>query len=134
MTALRGGCCGGPGDSPRIQCHVNKRKTNQRDRAKGFQRFPPFPLDLAGSPRPPARRCRGGAVHGRAAELPSAPIFGIAEPLALFSRRRGGREEARAKDSKVTSAVLVSHFLLCKVRRAGSMFPLVLKNTPEKCQ
>lgn len=63
---------------------------------------------------------------------PCSLIFGIAELSALFSRRRGGWEEARGKDSKVTSAVLVSHFLLCKVRRAGAMFPLVLKNIPEK--
>lgn len=31
------------------------------------------------------------------------------------------------KDSKVTSAVLVSHFLLCKLRRAGSIFPFLQK-------
>lgn len=113
VTALRGGCCcGGPGDSPRIQCHVNKRKMNQRDRAKGFQRFPPSPLDPAGSPSPQAPG-EGPCSAGLRSCLPSSLIVGIAEPSALFSRRRGGREEARGKGQQ-------SH--LC---RAGFTLPSV---------
>lgn len=109
-----------------------KQKENEpKGQSKRLSAFPTLPAPSGGLPEP-AGAGGGPGTAGLRSFLPSSVTLGIAELSASFSRRRGGREEARGKDSKVTSAVLVSHFLLCKVGRAGSMFLLVLKNIPAK--
>lgn len=146
---------GWPSTLPEIQCHVNKRKTNQRYRAKGFQCFPLRPGKprlaprVPPSPQPPGQdtQADGGTPAeppgtGTPAEAPAWAMPLGSHGVSLLCGSRDGRAGQRSfpgagekggpgrgvgTDSKVTSAVLVSHFLLCKFRRAGSVFPFFKK-------
>lgn len=86
-----------------------KQKENEpKGQSKRLSAFPTLP---ARSQRPPSPQVPGEGLWSFPSLL--SLIFGIAEPAALFSRRRGGWEEARGEDGKVTSAVLVSHTSFC---------------------
>lgn len=112
---------------PGVQCRVNERKTNQRDRAKGFQGLLP-------PPSPPPSSCM--VLFAQELCLPavgfsSSPALQPANPLSITFLGMegwggGGGGRGIGSDSELTSAMLVSHFLLCKFRRAGSILLLLL--------
>lgn len=152
---------GWPSTLPEIQCHVNKRKTNQRYRAKGFQCFPLRPASPAGlpaspracgrrgrtrkrtaAPRPsrlaPGRRQkrRPGRCRSAAAEFLSSAVLGTAEPVSVLfpgQGRRGGREEAWGRIAK-SPLPCWFHTSFCANSGGLGRFFLFLKNIPEKCQ
>lgn len=78
------------------------------------------------SSRVPAATLAGEMLLGSSRDFSSFLVFWAAAPFtALFSWGQGGEGVGRGMgcNSELTSATLVSHFLLCKFRRAGSIFP-----------
>lgn len=113
-------------NSPRSTVSCKRKENKPKGQSKRLSGSPAPPL-------PPSQLLHGAVCPG--ALLASCGLFLLSSSPACKSTQHhfpgdggvgGGGGRGIGSDSELTSAMLVSHFLLCKFRRAGLILLLLL--------